>query len=352
MSKRLFIVALINLIVFQPTLLLAQNSYFEQATTNQQTKNQKDTKLTKSLGRSITIDDPDTTHTIEVSATGAIFQPGTFRLPILSRVSSAIEAAGGPLPEGSLRRVKIIRFRSKKDQTIDLDKFRLKGDVTQNPYLREGDTIYIGFKQKAVRILGPVRNQGEYDLVDEENYDSLIDFIGGYTTGFDPSGEFSVLRSANGKQVINRYKLEEIKRMPLANGDVILAPHLTRKEIRYDLLFRDLPGEVVQYPELEQRVLVIGGVKQPGGIDYFPHLTGKDYVALAGGFSTSAKRDNIYVIPKGSGKEIRYDAEKSFKPMPGDVIQVREQRIPPQFWFSFMATLASLGLSAVAIIGR
>lgn len=290
---------------------------------------------------------------IEVSATGAVVKPGTYRIPVLSRLTDALGAASGALPEGSLRTIVVNAATTGKSTTYDLNRFFMRGDLSQNPYIQEGDSIFVNFKTKAVKVYGPVRNQGEYDLTVEKTYGQFIDFLGGYTTGFDPSGEFSVLRVGEGKTGVMRYKMAQIQNLELKNGDVIMVPHLSRSHVQYNLFINDLPGESVQYPELEKRVYVVGGVAAPGAIDYYPHLTARDYINLAGGLRPLAIRNSVQIVPRaGKPMKLAYDQTPNYNLNPGEVIDIRERLIPPQFWISLFVTISSVALSAVAILKK
>jgi protein involved in polysaccharide export with SLBB domain len=289
-------------------------------------------------------------ETIEVSVTGAVARPGTYAILPPVRLTDGINIAEGFLSEGSRRQV-VIKRRGKQVGKFDLVHFLINGDIKANPYLKAGDVVHVGYKSKVVRVYGPVRHQGEYDLVSESTFKDLIGLLQGYTTGFNPYGDFKVLRTLDGKQQTLVYSRDEIDNLALRNGDMVLVPHVTRKEIKYNLLAENLPGEFVKYPELEQEVFVVGGVRLPGNKTYYPHLTVREYISLAGGFVPLAKRNHIRIIPlNGEAKKIKYKHSDKIILNPGDAIDVDEKSIPPQFWITFMTTLASIGLTAFALL--
>lgn len=288
---------------------------------------------------------------IDVSVVGAVSNPATFYVPIQTRLSDLLAMIEGPLPEGSLRRIEI-RGRKGKVKPVDFLRFQLKGELSQNPYLQAGDVVFVGFNQNAVRILGAVRHQGEYDLVDDEKtLSQLIDFLGGFTVGFDKSGIFRISRVGDGNDRLLELSYEDAMRLPLKDGDIIQVPHVSEKNVNYRLRSRSLPGEVVRHTQLEEKIFIVGGVRMPGRFDYSPDITLREYISMAGGFQPLGKRSDIKIVPTvGKIQTVKYNSGANLQLNPGDVVDVQEKVIPPQFWISLMVTIASVGLSAVAIL--
>lgn len=68
---------------------------------------------------------------------------------------------------------------------------------------------------------------------------------------------------------------------------------------------------------------ILGEVKSPGSYPYVNGLTVLNAVALAGGFTHRARRDEV-MIRRGEGTK-EFEADESSKVLPGDIINVRER---------------------------
>ncbi|MCX7796745.1 MAG: SLBB domain-containing protein, partial [bacterium] len=120
-------------------------------------------------------------RTFKVFITGAVSNPGTVTVKALTRLQEAINLAGGILPNGSYRRIQITRVKDNKKKilTVDLYRFYKKGDISQNPYLEAGDVKYVPVMRESVKVLGEVRNPGEYEIVEGDRLKDIIEMAGG-----------------------------------------------------------------------------------------------------------------------------------------------------------------------------
>ncbi len=69
----------------------------------------------------------------------------------------------------------LIRSSSGDEKYFDLYKAQRYGDMSQNPYLRPGDTIVLKRYEKLVTITGEVRRPGSYQVLDDDNLEQLIE---------------------------------------------------------------------------------------------------------------------------------------------------------------------------------
>ena len=67
-------------------------------------------------------------------------------------------------PELSNRNIKIIRYKDTID--VDLAKFGALGNDIYNPYLMQGDVVFIPFKEKSISIYGGINIPGNYEFVE------------------------------------------------------------------------------------------------------------------------------------------------------------------------------------------
>lgn len=121
-------------------------------------------------------------RTFLVHVTGAVLHPGSFPATPLSHVSSLVQAAGGPLPRGSTRRVELRRADDTGTRAVaDLARYALLGDRAADPNLLDGDTVFVPLRALEVEVSGAVQRPGRYELVAGRDVSELLELAGGYT---------------------------------------------------------------------------------------------------------------------------------------------------------------------------
>ena len=70
---------------------------------------------------------------------------------------------------------------------------------------------------------------------------------------------------------------------------------------------------------------MMGEINQPGGYEYVDGITVLNAVAISGGFTYRADRDDIIIIRKQGGDRRRLEVSPDARVMPGDTIQVQER---------------------------
>jgi len=95
---------------------------------------------------------------------------------------SGTAASDGTLPlltpHSSVRHITVASKDGGRKQ-YDLFKWEREGDISQNPYVRPGDTVIIRRKARRVSISGAVERAGAYELLEGENLNALISRYGG-----------------------------------------------------------------------------------------------------------------------------------------------------------------------------
>ena len=117
---------------------------------------------------------------IKVFVTGAVQRPGAVELNSASRILTAVAAAGGPLPTGSLRRVRLVRGAETVGE-LDLYSVLLGQGRAGDLRLREGDTVYVPDIGPRVRLAGAVRRPAYYEMLPGETLSQALRFAGGLT---------------------------------------------------------------------------------------------------------------------------------------------------------------------------
>lgn len=81
----------------------------------------------------------------------------------------------------------------------DLFKASREGDLTQNPYIRAGETITVQRIDRKVTISGSVERPGTYQLLPGENIKELIEYYGHGLTEMADNSRIELLRILNGQ---------------------------------------------------------------------------------------------------------------------------------------------------------
>jgi len=176
-------------------------------------------------------------RTIKVFVVGEVTRPGAYTLSALATAFNAIYAAGGPTPKGSMREIKLIR-ENKLIDTIDLYKFLLEGDKSQDHRLSAGDTIFIPLRETLVGITGEVNRPAMYELKKGTNLSNLIKMAGGVKpTGYLHRVQVERIQHHE-KNIIEDIELDtlykdENKDIELLDGDFILIFPIPKQTYKY-----------------------------------------------------------------------------------------------------------------------
>lgn len=261
----------------------------------------------------------------QIHVLGQINSPGTYHVAPSTRLDEGIGLAGGSLDRGSRRLVEIRRGNQIKH--YDLLKFRMFGDVGQNPFLLDNDVIFVPYAQTNVAIQGAIKSNGVYELTTEKNIWDVIQLAGGFTVGVSQKDPVTVVRFVNGEKtlltVLNSE--EDLKLFSPQNGDIIVIPHIFGENRRPDYNFPELPADNVFYPT-QATVYVVGGVATPGPYAFNPNYTLRDYIAIAS--PTKLARPTAAYVMTRDGKHIKKpEKNKDFRISLGDTIVVPERQV-------------------------
>jgi protein involved in polysaccharide export with SLBB domain len=123
---------------------------------------------------------------IQIYVVGHAKKPGAHTLSGMSTLVSGIFDAGGPLPSGTMRKIRLLRDGTELAK-IDLYDFIKNGESSGNVKLMAGDVIQFPPVGKRVALLGAIDGQGIYELNDkEDSLGQLIDFVGETNTLIAP----------------------------------------------------------------------------------------------------------------------------------------------------------------------
>lgn len=283
--------------------------------------------------------------TYQVHILGEVNNPGTYRVTASTRLSEALEKAGGMLERGSERRIEL-RRREGGGRRVDLLSFKLLGNLDANPYLLDNDVIFVPLKGKVVQIEGTVKRPGVYEVTRERTLEDVIKLAGGFTPGVGNPTPIKVVRFNHGsKELIDVENTREARdQFQLENADVIVAPHFLTEEKTFDYNLARLPGDnQLFYPSYEERVFVLGAVAVPGPYPFSPYYDVRQYLTLAGGTTKLSKSKKIKIL-RTDGKTVKADAKTEINP--GDTIIVPEKYMAPE---SFATLIIGITASVVGI---
>ena len=139
---------------------------------------------------------------IMVSVTGAIKNPGVYKIPLHSRLSVAIKKSEyvpkdiNPIIltgntnskvdnknndkqtlNPSYRNISILRENNKI--VADLKKFYQLGDLKNNPYLQDGDVIFVPAVKNVVSISGEINSPNKYEILVGDKLSDIIELAMG-----------------------------------------------------------------------------------------------------------------------------------------------------------------------------
>ena len=198
-------------------------------------------------------------RSIQVNLVGEVAAPGTYTLPVTATVFNGLYLSGGPNSIGSFRNIKIIR-NNNVFKTIDIYKFLVNADPSENILLQDNDIIFIPAAEKRVDVNGEFKRNGIFELKEGEMLSDLIRFAGGFTENSYLSKTQIYRKTQQGYQ-ISDVAFSQLATTPLINGD----------EIRNKQILSTF----------ENRVNISGAVYRPGEYEWSQGLTLYDLIMKA-----------------------------------------------------------------------
>jgi polysaccharide export outer membrane protein len=120
------------------------------------------------------------TRTINVFVLGEAKYPGSYTVTGLATVTTALFAASGVKPIGSLRTIQLKR-QGEIVRTVDLYDLLMRGDSANDAKLLPGDVVFIPSVGSTVSIDGEVQRPAIYELKGTASVSDLISMGGGLT---------------------------------------------------------------------------------------------------------------------------------------------------------------------------
>ena len=141
-------------------------------------------------------------RSVQIFVMGHARRPGAFTVSSLSTMVNAVFAAGGPNPQGSLRRIQLRRGRRMVSE-LDLYQLLLRGDAVGDAALEPGDVLYFPPIGPQVALTGSVKTPAVYELREERDLGGLLDLAGGLTPTADPAqSQIERMAGPGGRQLV------------------------------------------------------------------------------------------------------------------------------------------------------
>ncbi|HDK35497.1 MAG TPA: hypothetical protein ENG82_01225, partial [Bacteroidetes bacterium] len=234
-------------------------------------------------------------RTFRVHVTGEIRHPGVVIIPAIDRVSDAINMAGGLTKKSSLRNIEIIG-KDNLNHRVDLLAYKRLGNLQANPFLRDGDIIFVPVASHRVSVLGAILRPGDFECLPGESVANVIRLAGGLAPDA-AADSIEVARFRPDGVTIRRYYI--------TTSDSS-APNFWKN-------FQVVPDDRIYVRKMQlwhkkRSVRITGEVNYPG---QYPINEGKmrlrDLIEKAGGFTPEASLIEAKLIR--SSRETRRDLE-------------------------------------------
>lgn len=200
---------------------------------------------------------------------GEVQLPGGYIVSGTSRVSDLLQMAGGTTEFSSLRNIKIVNNSDSVISASDLVQFYKCNDISKNPYLNEGDRVFISKSNEKVNISGAVNYPGEYDYQSGDSLSTLIRLCGGLSRGAD-SGRIIIKRFKNDSDslqtILCTFNDSSICQTLLYPDDRIIIAEKTDYRVYRNVIIN---GEVMfpgTYPIQKDKTKLLSLIEMAGGL--------------------------------------------------------------------------------------
>ena len=212
-------------------------------------------------------------RTIKVTIIGSK-QPGNYSVSSLSTVYNALFLGGGPAINGSYRNIELLRD-NKVYTNVDIYKFLVNGNQSDNIGLKDNDVIKIPAYNQRVTIDGQVNRPGIFEMKNGETFNDLLSFASGFT-------DMAFTASVNIVQKTSKeYKVKDLKASEFPT-------------------YQPLPGDAFKVSEIlnrfENRVKIEGAVFRPEIYSFYEGMRISDLVAQAEGLKEDAYTARATII--------------------------------------------------------
>src|SRR5206468_1185764 len=286
-------------------------------------------------------------RTLEVTLSGEVERPGTLTVSALRRLHEVILDAGGVTPRGGVRRVHVSRRSG--DTEVDLLRFELRAalkppaDISLEP----GDALFVpplSVLQDIVEVRGAFGGTPESSKTTVAGKTTIVqrfelaqgDRVRDFVFRAGGAAAYADLRQA----VVERGGATG----PRQRIPIDLQRLIVEKDETPNILLQN--GDVLTLPVVEDKVYVVGEVKNPGGVEFRPEFTPREYVTLVGGPTPRAKLKSLFVTFRNGKSYAMADAP----PLePGAVVTVPE--VAMKWWQDYLSIAQAVASLVLGVTG-
>lgn len=212
-------------------------------------------------------------RTIKVTIIGSR-QPGNYSISSLATVYNALFLGGGPGKNGSYRNIELIR-NNKVFKNIDIYRFLVSGNQSDNVGLKDNDVIRIPAYTDRVTVEGEVKRPGIFEVKKGERFSDVLNFASGFN-------EFAYTASVNVLQKTGKeFKVADIQAVQYSsytplNGDVYRVSKILNR--------------------FENRIIIEGAVFRPDTYSFYEGMRMSDLVRQAEGLKEDAYKKRAVIV--------------------------------------------------------
>jgi protein involved in polysaccharide export with SLBB domain len=212
-------------------------------------------------------------RTIKVTIIGSK-QPGNYSISSLATVYNALFLGGGPGKNGSYRNIELLR-NNKLYKNVDIYKFLVNGNQSDNVGLKDNDVIRIPAYTQRVTLEGQVKRPGIFEMKTGESFNDLISFASGFN-------EFAYTASVNVMQKTSKdFNVKDIKSSEYAS-------------------YKPLAGDVYRVSKIlnryENRIKIEGAVFRPDIYSFYEGMRVSDLIKKADGLKEDAYQTRATIV--------------------------------------------------------
>ena len=244
---------------------------------------------------------------VNVLVTGNAKNPGIYTFTGNSNILHAITAAGGVSKFGSYREINLIR-NNEVIESLDVYDLLINGQYNIKKRLRSGDVVFVEARKSIVTIDGAVYRPAKYEVLDDQNLDSIIEFANG------------IKRTADFQNISLERVLDGVlKTVPIVNK----SQFKSITALDGDLIY------IREYPYREAKIS--GAVLKPGTYTMSANENINDLIEKAGGYTNNAYLYGAIYINEDAKKINEKANDILYQEFLDNIIAVSQQNISENF---------------------
>jgi len=232
-------------------------------------------------------------RTFKIHITGEVIKRGTYNSTPVDRLSHLISSSDSITPWADKKNIEIRHLDGTTD-VCNLLEFENKGDLKNNPFLRDGDVIYVPRLKPSsgmIFISGNVVNPGYHQYYKNETVGELIKRIQ------------VIKETTDWKNAIIKRGIGSDKNKTLTIPLNFTNSNNNSNNNPEDMLLEN--DDYIYLPKRINEVYVSGAVRAAGAYPYHANMRSGDYAGLAGKTDRAGSNSSIKVFRNNSKKVLK-----------------------------------------------